>query len=236
MIRWAVIFGLFFTIITGAWVLVHYKLWERWYVFSTQPRLGKTWKAEVEKQASLYSKGPFDLIFLGDSHMEQCEWSEVFPHLKVANRGIGGETTGGLLSSIQIIPLPEGQTVFLQIGVNDLIGHTDEDDLVDTYFKILTDLENKHFRVVPTLLFYVRYLPEVNAAITKVNEKLKRRFKSENRVWIDLNPVISKDETLRLEYTSDGIHLNAAAYKVWIEAIKKKLPAQPDFRLPVKTP
>jgi lysophospholipase L1-like esterase len=41
---------------------------------------------------------------------------------------------------------------------------------------------------------------------------------------IDINEVISENDRRKNEYTlSDGIHLNAAAYQIWFEAIQKHL-------------
>jgi lysophospholipase L1-like esterase len=236
MKKWLILIVLSFMGLSGFWILWHFKLWERWRIFSTQPVFGKTWNAEVEKQKTLYSQTSFDLIFLGDSHMEQCEWVELFPGINVANRGIGGETTQGLLSRIQYIRSNPGGVVFLQIGVNDLIGRADEEELVRNYLEIISSLEAHQVKVIPTLIFYVRYIPEVNPAVTRVNKKLIQHFKSEGRDWIDLNPILSREETLSLEYTFDGIHLNASGYQIWTREIKNRLVSQEGLRFPVNNP
>jgi lysophospholipase L1-like esterase len=54
-----------------------------------------------------------------------------------------------------------------------------------------------------------------------LNEKLKTLFAKEKMSYIDLNPIISENETLRKAYSSDGIHLNAQGYQAWKEAIRK---------------
>ena len=37
-----------------------------------------------------------DIVMIGDSITDYAEWSELFPNKKIANRGIGGDTTKGV--------------------------------------------------------------------------------------------------------------------------------------------
>jgi lysophospholipase L1-like esterase len=197
----------------------YYKLWERIVIFATRPVFGKNWANEVEKQKTLYPHQHFGIIFLGDSHMEQCEWHELFPDRKVANRGIGGETTEGLLARISDVP--NGDWVLLQIGINDLLRGSKADEVFLRYVQVLEALKKRYPHILPTLVFYVRYVPEANPEVTRLNEKLKTLFAKEKMSYIDLNPIISENETLRKAYSSDGIHLNAQGYQAWKEAIRK---------------
>jgi lysophospholipase L1-like esterase len=60
-----------------------------------------------------------DVVFLGDSLMDNGEWNEWFPQLKVANRGISGDTIGGVRrrvgSAIRV-----QRYVCIEVGTNDL--------------------------------------------------------------------------------------------------------------------
>jgi len=221
---------IYFLLISGVLVLgvglalvAHYKLWERLVIFATIPVFGKSWTCEVEKQNGIYHQTKAEMIFLGDSHMEQCEWNEVFPNWKTANRGIGGEGTEGLLARIAVLSVDQDQTVFLQIGINDLLNDRTPEQVKESYVKILSLLEQRKIRVVPSLIFYVRYIPHVNPMVTKLNQSLLTLFRDRKIEFIDLNPQISENETLLKKYSIDGIHLNNEGYKIWIHEIEKRI-------------
>ena len=215
----AIAISLVFIVCT--WVLVHYKLWERISIFATQPVFGKNWKNEVEKEKTLYYEKAADLIFLGDSHMEQCEWQEVFPGLKTANRGIGGESTEGLLARMTILPPGDSSKIlFLQIGINDLLGGRKPLEVLDSYQRILDQIQSKHYSMVPTLVFYVRYIPEVNPAVTELNQLIRTELLKRKIPFIDLNTEISANETLQRPFSADGVHLSTSGYQKWIEKMK----------------
>jgi lysophospholipase L1-like esterase len=203
------------------WLMNRHKLWERWATFQRMPVFGKSWANEVDKMQNLYPTDSVDYLFLGDSHMEQCEWQEFFPQKKVANRGIGGETTTGLLQRIDA--LPPCRLVFLQIGINDLLGGQPPESVFDRYQEVLYKLEKRHAKVVPCLVFYTRYSPDVNPSVRRLNELLRAWFQKENRDFISLNPELAEGETLKQAYTLDGIHLNAQGYQVWLRQLQVSL-------------
>lgn len=213
--------GVFFIILVGSWIMIHYKLWERISIFATQPVFGKNWKNEVEKQKSLYYKTNADLIFLGDSHMEQCEWHEVFPEFQSVNRGIGGESTEGMLGRLPLLPSGDSsKLVFLQIGINDLLGGRKPTDVLQSYQRILDQITAKQYSLIPTLVFYVRYLPDVNPAVTELNNLIREELQKRGIQYIDLSPDVSENETLLPTYSADGVHLSASGYQKWIEKMR----------------
>jgi len=229
-VKTAVGIGLCFISLVGGGIIIHYKLWERISIFATQPVFGKNWKNEVDKQKNLYKELDNDLIFLGDSHMEQCEWQEIFRELHIVNRGIGGETTEGLLARMSVIPAGDSsKIVFVQIGINDLLARRPPREVLESYKHLLDELSNKKYSVVPSLVFYVRYIPEVNPAVTELNQLIKAELLKRKIPFIDLNPDISENETLLFSFSADGVHLSSEGYRMWIDKMKpfimKKLPA-----------
>jgi len=197
-------------------------LWlERLLVFGQMPVQGKSWNTEVEKFSSLYPGEDADCFFLGDSHMEQCEWQELFPNIRCANRGIGGETTEGLLLRLHTLP-PEGKNriVFIQTGVNDLIAGTETRIIIGRYRQIAFKLKDLGYRPVIHLVFPVRYLNEVNRKVPELNKKLATMAQSLHCPVIDITPKISVKNRLSEEFSTDGIHLNHKGYQIWISEIK----------------
>lgn len=63
---------------------------------------------------------PNSIVFLGDSLTFRTEWSELFPEEIVINRGIGRDTTAGVLKRLDHIIEAKPKKIFILIGVNDL--------------------------------------------------------------------------------------------------------------------
>ena len=80
--------------------------------------------------------GPKDIVFVGNSITEQCDWAELLGRSDVRNRGIAGDVTAGLLDRLD--PILEGRPrqLFLMIGINDLISHGPE-YILSNYQKIV---------------------------------------------------------------------------------------------------
>ena len=57
---------------------------------------------------------------LGDSHTEGIDWRELFPDVKILNRGISGDTSEGVLNRLEEVIGRHSKIVFLMIGGNDL--------------------------------------------------------------------------------------------------------------------
>ena len=209
-------------------------LWiERLLLHVSAPVFGKVWQSEVQKFRQLYPLDSAQVFFLGDSHMEQCEWHEVLPEWNCANRGIGSETSEGLLSRLDCLPENgNNRTVFLQTGVNDLIAGKSAQEVLERYQKVLDRLSSAGYRVVPTLVFPVRYLSGVNDGVPFLNEGIRKLAASRGLRLIDLNPYLLEERKLRAEFSFDGVHLNADGYQLWLKEIRKHLakPADSGFR------
>ena len=48
------------------------------------------------------------------------------------------------------------------------------------------------------------------------------KYANENQItFINLNPIFAPQKVLKKEFTSDDLHLNGSAYKLWANEIKK---------------
>jgi lysophospholipase L1-like esterase len=86
-------------------------------------------------------KSESEIIFLGDSLSDYCEWSELFPNQRIKNRGIAGDTTNGILNRIDEVIASKPQKLFLLIGINDLERGRRIADIVKNYRLILETLK-----------------------------------------------------------------------------------------------
>ena len=75
------------------------------------------------QRSSLFSELPVgkkDIVFLGDSQTNGCEWHELLGMKNVKNRGISSDVIQGFIDRVD--PIVEGQPakVFILGGVNDI--------------------------------------------------------------------------------------------------------------------
>jgi lysophospholipase L1-like esterase len=172
-------------------------------------------------------KSESEIIFLGDSLTDLCEWEELFKNNKIKNRGICGDTTEGILNRIDNIIEAKPQKLFILIGINDLNQGRKVEDVLNTYRNILRTLQEQ---IPKTQVFIQSVLPVnndkfpnngVNERIIKVNTELKDLAKEFSFHYIDLfSCFLDSQNQLDAQYTSDGIHLNGKGYLIWQKIIE----------------
>lgn len=82
----------------------------------------------------------YDVVFIGDSITDGAEWEDLFPSLKIANRGIGGDRTDGVLKRMDSIYSTNARKAFIMIGINDFGGGAEVNDVVENYKSIISNL------------------------------------------------------------------------------------------------
>jgi lysophospholipase L1-like esterase len=169
-----------------------------------------------------------DVYFVGDSITQRCNWDELFNNLNCKNRGIGSDTTEGILNRLQEITEGHPKKVFIMIGIND-IGNVESLNVIKNN---LREIVSKIASSSPNTDIYMQSLLPVNKSkyqgnirqsdIVTVNEYIKGLALSEHISYIDLFPNFA-DSTgeLRSDLTTDGVHLNAMGYYIWKGVINK---------------
>jgi len=185
-----------------------------------------------------YPKNP--VVFLGDSITFFGNWDDLFPDSPVENRGIGGDSTRGVLNRLdQVIAMRPAQ-IFLMIGTNDLCYGRPVPDIAVNYDRILrrfkTELPQTEVYVQSVLPFNDQIFPSrayrTNANIRELNKEIRRLAKKYDYQYIDLTPAFTgPDGRLPAKYTTDGLHLNADAYLVWRDLIKKWVAVSPRHKI-----
>lgn len=168
----------------------------------------------------LNSQDDYDIVFIGDSITQRSDWYDIFPNQTIANRGISGDTTEGVLNRMDTIIDTKPEKAFLMIGTNDISVGVDVETIIENYIKILDELETNNITpiVQSTILTYDQP-QERNENINKLNVKLKDICSDRNIAYVDLNPYLSENGMLSDEYSYDGVHLNGQAYVVWSKVI-----------------
>ena len=85
-----------------------------------------------------------DIVFLGNSiTAEGKNWNARLNNSKVRNRGIGGDTTDGVLARLGEIIDSEPSAVFLLIGINDLYNNSIQEPSVNYIANNIIEIAKK---------------------------------------------------------------------------------------------
>ncbi|MEG3970546.1 SGNH/GDSL hydrolase family protein [Microcoleus sp. T2B6] len=150
------------------------------------------------------------------------------------NQGISGETSVGLLKRLQLFDRTAPDTVFVMIGINDLLRGASDEGILDNQRQIIRDLRWAHPKaqvVVQSILPHSgeqatwenrdRLLAIPNSRIRAINRRLKEIASSENVLYLNLYPLFADaDGNLPTELSTDGLHLNDQGYLVWRSALQ----------------
>jgi lysophospholipase L1-like esterase len=174
-----------------------------------------------------HEKNP--IVFLGDSMTDEGDWAKLFPDKNVVNRGIGGDTTLGVLNRINQIIALKPPKIFLMIGTNDLCYNRSISDTVNNYDEILfllhRNLPGTKVYVESVLPFNDDIFPSVylrtNADIKLLNTYIRKLANKYNYPYLDITaPFTGNDGKLPSDETIDGLHLNKKGYNIWREQIQ----------------
>ena len=173
--------------------------------------------------------GNEEIIFLGDSITEGGEWSELFANLNVKNRGINGDGIQGVMNRIEEVVSSKPKKIFLMIGLNSLIDHRPPKigamhrELVQTILK-KSPATTLYLQSILPINELKRKTMVENKDVIAINNSIQKTATEFGLEYIDLHSIF-KDQNGRLkgDFTSDGIHLNGAAYMHWKNAIIDKV-------------
>lgn len=172
-------------------------------------------------------KSGSDIIFVGDSLTDFCEWQEFFRNVSIKNRGIAGETTSGLLERIDNLVESKPQKIFMMIGVNELLQGKTVDEIFSNYQLILNNFRQKS----PQTKIFIKSVlplnknftdPKINNQVIELNDRLQELSQKSLFKYIDLFPAfLDTNNQLNAQYTTDGLHLNGKGYLLWKTMIEK---------------
>ncbi|MDD2508081.1 MAG: GDSL-type esterase/lipase family protein [Aliarcobacter skirrowii] len=192
--------------------------------FKGEKNISPYYLSKVSQFNELKNNDKFSIVMIGDSITDGAEWYELLKNNEVQNRGIGGDTTNGVLDRLNTIN-KSIKKAFLMIGINDIAGYKTVDEIYNNYVKILEDLERKDIKVyIQSVLYVGKNYPNsdyFNKEAKNLNKKLEQIAKDKKIDFIDLNSIFAPNNYLEKIYTDDEIHLNGKAYILWANEILK---------------
>jgi hypothetical protein len=164
---------------------------------------------------------PGDIVFLGDSITEGGAWDEMFVGRPVRNRGIGGDTSAGVLARTAAIARAKPAKVFLMIGTNDLFVGASPQEIAANVAAILARIARES---AGTQLYLQSVLPRAasyRAEVEALNTRLEAVAREQSATWIDLYPTFLDPATgaIRISLSNDELHLLGPGYALWRQAI-----------------
>jgi lysophospholipase L1-like esterase len=186
------------------------------------------WKWQYNREFNKLPNDTSGVVMLGNSLTYGFEWKNLFKNVNIKNRGVGGNTTKDVLHRLNKVIESNPKKIFIEIGINDLLGGYSVDTVFDNYTKIVQIIKQNN----PTTRIYIQsILPTVwniyntDEPVIKstyiLNKKLKDYCDSDNMTYIDLFPKFLKNQGLNSTYDSgDKLHLNWKGYLLWCSLIK----------------
>ncbi len=182
------------------------------------------------------------VVFMGDSITDGWRLAELFPKKPYINRGISGQTTPQMLIRFRPDVLAhKPEVVVILAGTNDIAGNTGPMtvEMVQDNIASMADLAQANgisvvlSSVLPVHDYGMRKMTPGRppALILKLNEWMKNFCAKKGHVYLDYFSAMADDKGfLKAELANDGLHPNAAGYKIMVPlaeaaiqaALKKK--------------
>jgi len=170
-----------------------------------------------------------DIIFIGDSLIEACEWSELFNNIRIKNRGISADTTEEVYKRLDKILESQPKKIFIMIGTNDMGMEDNKSKIIMNYKKIMDKIinESPHTKIyiqsiLPANNSFNSREKRKNEEIIKVNKQIAVLATEYKSTYIDLFSFFTTENNqLNAKYTNDGLHLNGSGYLLWKSKIEK---------------
>lgn len=173
-----------------------------------------------EQENAEYEPYEIDIAFIGDSLTDGYDIEKYYPEYSVENRGIGGDTTHGLLARLKVSVCDiKPKVIVMLIGANNL------KTMFENYEDIVVGIKEN----LPDTQLIICSLTSMGADWGRNNQlaafnnvKIKAIAEKHGCPYVDLFTALLNTETDEIfeHYTTDGGHLTADGYEVLTECIK----------------
>lgn len=175
--------------------------------------------ALYREENEAYSDYEVDVAFLGDSLTDGYDLSAYYPGYVTANRGIGGETSYGLESRMQVSVYDLKPKVAVM-----LIGGNNLDTMLENYERLLIgfrdNLPNTKV-VLVSLTAMGQSMAHKNPIAAYNNVVIKKLAAKYGFEYVDIYTPLFDETTgeIYASYTTDGAHFNQNGYRVFTDTL-----------------
>ncbi|BAY32848.1 GDSL family lipase [Nostoc carneum NIES-2107] len=179
----------------------------------------------LEAKAVAQSQGGNHLgIMVGDS-LSMWFPEEKLPTTKLwLNQGISGDTSGGVLKRLGAFSQTRPDVIYVMAGINDLRKGLSDDVILRNHRQIMRRLKQNHpkAQIIVQSILPTRLSTISNQRIRNLNNQLALMAKQEKVSYANMYRWFTDFEgNLRLELTTDGLHLSPDGYEVWQAALEQ---------------
>lgn len=178
-------------------------------------------------QTSMYEKSDYsniDILFLGDSITDNCDYNNYYDNYKVVNQGINNDTTIGLYNRLDYAIKCKPKKICIAIGINDIVYyHQETETIIDNYNKIVSKLSAE----LPNSEIYIESIYPLSNELIKydknicvVNSAIKDLSDNNKIFFIDVYSELKNKSNI---YISDGLHLNGNGYAELIKILNNNI-------------
>lgn len=203
------------------------------------PNLSQMFQAKHKDNLEIAQRGDRNVLFMGDSITDfwrnpdgafagKPVLDKYFSHLNIANFGIAGDTTQGVLYRLRN---GEGRgfnpkAVMLMIGTNNTMNNT-APEIAEGVGAVVLELQ-KNFPDAKILLLGIfprsaandpvrKTIAEINSIISRLHDGKRVFYMDIGAKFLDAEGNIPKD------VMSDALHPGPKGYEIWAEAVKEPL-------------
>ncbi|WP_239113085.1 GDSL-type esterase/lipase family protein [Halomicronema sp. CCY15110] len=191
------------------------------------------WVDLVRQEAQAHADASRLTVLLGDS-ISLWFPQELLPGRRTwLNQGISGEKSDMLLRRLDALDGTQPDTIFVMVGINDLIAQVPEKSVAQNLEQSVQYLKQQHPEariIVQSILPHGaeratwegrdQLLQLPNDRIQAVNTAIANMADAEGVEYLNLYPLFADGEgALRPDLTTDGLHLSDRGYLVWRTAI-----------------
>ena len=205
------------------------------------PALAPQFQAKHQANLAVAKQGDAEVLFMGDSITDFWRNAEGpfagkpvldrhFGNWKIANFGIAGDTTQGVLYRLQN---GEGEgfsprAVMLMIGTNNTLRNNAA-EIAEGVGAVVLELQ-KDFPQAKILLLGVfprgRPNDPVRETIAEINRTIAKLHDGQRVHYLDIGAkFLAPDGSIPADVMSDLLHPSTKGYEIWAEAVKEPLTA-----------
>lgn len=169
----------------------------------------------IDTMADLHRAFPTDadIVFVGDSRVQLAQWQDIFPHVSVANRGIGSDTLEGLMERVDTLGIRNPKLVILEMGANDILLKHPLEQTVRMADQAIAHLSAEAGRVVVLEVIDCAVEPCDRNEVAALNVQMRALAQKHGAEFIELNSRLADPNGLSSRFSHDGLHLNAEGYR-----------------------
>ncbi|MFE1745409.1 GDSL-type esterase/lipase family protein [Coleofasciculus sp. H7-2] len=185
------------------------------------------WKRLLAKEARAVAEGQGSnrlSVLVGDS------LSLWFPQERLPggslwlNQGISGDNSRGILKRLSAFSQTRPDVIYVLAGINDLRQGATDETILDNLRQIVRRLRQEHpsSSIIVQSILPTRINTIPNRRIRNLNQQLAILAQQQGAGYLDIHSRFSDVEgNLRLDLTTDGLHLSSRGYEVWQSALQQ---------------